>query len=163
MTVEEAMPTAGYAYALIEQLLQQGRLTKVQEIVFRQSWAGQTYSEMAVGSGYDCGYIKDTGSELWRSLSQALGEKVTKNNLHTVLKRIAEKQKDTNPQPSTNCTSWGEAIDVSQFYGRTAELETLSQWIVRDRTHSCSHTVSYGWYGENRAFGEASRTIAGRI
>ncbi len=134
MTVEEAMPTAGYAYALVEQLLERGRLTKVQEIVFRQSWAGQTYSEMAVESGYDCGYIKDTGSELWRSLSQALGEKVTKNNLHTVLKRIAEKQKHTNLQPSTNCTSWGEAIDVSQFYGRIAELETLSQWIVSHRT-----------------------------
>ncbi|MEH2212276.1 hypothetical protein [Nostoc sp.] len=29
---------------------------------------------------------------------------------------------------------WGEAIDVSRFYGRTTELETLSQWIVRDRT-----------------------------
>ncbi|MEH1815828.1 MAG: hypothetical protein V7K26_06255 [Nostoc sp.] len=29
---------------------------------------------------------------------------------------------------------WGEAIYLSRFYGRTTELETLSQWIVRDRT-----------------------------
>ncbi|BAZ49878.1 WD-repeat protein [Nostoc sp. NIES-4103] len=28
---------------------------------------------------------------------------------------------------------WGEAIDVSAFYGRTAELATLQQWIVGDR------------------------------
>ncbi|MBD2365428.1 pentapeptide repeat-containing protein, partial [Anabaena minutissima FACHB-250] len=28
---------------------------------------------------------------------------------------------------------WGEAIDVSAFYGRTAELATLQQWIVSDR------------------------------
>lgn len=27
---------------------------------------------------------------------------------------------------------WGEAIDVSIFYGRTAELSTLEQWIQRD-------------------------------
>ncbi|MCC5641660.1 hypothetical protein LC607_01530 [Nostoc sp. CHAB 5824] len=126
MTVEEAI-------ALIEQLLPQGRLTKVQEIVFRQSWAGQTYLDMAVESDYDPGHIKDIGSELWRSLSQALREKVTKNNLHGVLKRTAQGQKNTNAS-STNYTNWGEAIDVSQFYGRTTELETLSQWIMRDRT-----------------------------
>ncbi|MBD2519208.1 hypothetical protein H6G93_30460, partial [Nostoc sp. FACHB-973] len=25
---------------------------------------------------------------------------------------------------------WGEAIDVSRFYGRSTELEILSKWIV---------------------------------
>lgn len=85
MTVEEAI-------ALVEQLLERGSLTKVQEIVFRQSWAGQTYLEMAVECDYEPGYIKDVGYDLWRSLSQALGEKVTKNNLHGVLKRTAQRQ-----------------------------------------------------------------------
>ncbi|MGF2035134.1 MAG: NB-ARC domain-containing protein [Nostoc sp. CmiVER01] len=130
MTVEEAI-------ALVEQLLKRGRLTKVQEIVFRYSWEGKTYLEMAKEVTYDPGHIKDVGSQLWRSLSQALGEKVTKNNLHGVLKRTAQRQKDTNASSNLNfqpVTNWGEAIDVSQFYGRTAELETLSQWIVRDRT-----------------------------
>ena len=28
---------------------------------------------------------------------------------------------------------WGEAVDVSIFYGRTAELKTLAQWVVSDR------------------------------
>jgi WD40 repeat protein len=132
MTVEDAI-------ALVEQLLQKGRLTKVQEIVFRKSWAGKTYLEMAVESDYDPGHIKDVGCELWRSLSQALGEKVTKNNLHGVLKRTMHQQKSAHSYLSsgwqlvTNYTDWGEAIDVSQFYGRTTELATLSQWIVRDR------------------------------
>ncbi|OUL26791.1 hypothetical protein BV378_12270 [Nostoc sp. RF31YmG] len=132
MTVEEAI-------ALVEQLLQTGHLTKAQEIVFRKSWAGQTYLEMAVESDYDHGHIKDVGSELWRSLSQVLGEKVTKKNLHGVLQRAAQQQKSTNNssniyfQPVTNYTDWGEAIDVSQFYGRTTEIATLSQWIVRER------------------------------
>jgi hypothetical protein len=133
MTVEKAI-------ALVEQLLERGRLTKVQEIVFRSTWEGKTYLEMAQEVKYDPGYLKDVGYELWRSLSVALGEKVTKNNLHGVLKRSAQRQKDTNApstlnfQPFTSHASWGEAIDVSQFYGRTTELETLSQWIVRDRT-----------------------------
>ncbi|OYD95218.1 hypothetical protein CDG76_09510 [Nostoc sp. 'Peltigera membranacea cyanobiont' 210A] len=132
MTVEEAI-------AIVEQLLERGRLTRAQEIVFRYAWEGKTYLEMARTVTYDPGHIKDVGSELWRSLSQALGEKVTKNNLQGVLKRTAQRQQDINTsstlnfQPFTNYTNWGEAIDVSQFYGRTTELETLSQWIVRDR------------------------------
>ncbi|MEH2257433.1 NB-ARC domain-containing protein [Nostoc sp.] len=132
MTVEEAI-------AIVEQLLERGRLTRTQEIVFRYAWEGKTYLEMARAVTYDPGHIKDVGSELWRSLSQALGEKVTKNNLQGVLKRTAQRQQDINTfstlnfQPFTNYTNWGEAIDVSQFYGRTTELETLSQWIVRDR------------------------------
>src|SRR4028119_2179064 len=36
--------------------------------------------------------------------------------------RIANKHQD-----------WGEAIDVSLFYGRTEELTTLEEWIVTDR------------------------------
>ena len=133
MTVEEAI-------ALVEQLLERGRLTRAQEIVFRYAWEGKTYLEMARTVTYDPGHIKDVGSELWRSLSQALGEKVIKKNLHGVLKRTVQRQKNTNIsasfnfQPSTNYTNWGEAIDVSQFYGRTTELKTLSQWIVRDRS-----------------------------
>ena len=35
--------------------------------------------------------------------------------------------------PSRPYTSWGEAIDVSLFYGREQELKTLEQWIIGDR------------------------------
>ncbi len=38
----------------------------------------------------------------------------------------------TTPTPITQ-TDWGEAADVSIFYGRTAELTTLEQWLLRDR------------------------------
>ena len=44
------------------------------------------------------------------------------------------------PQIVTNLVSsrnkrqdWGEAVDVSVFYGRTEELATLERWIVKDR------------------------------
>ena len=127
------------AIALVKQLLPQGTLSKVQEIVFSQSWEGQTYLDIAINSGYDPGYIKDVGSELWRLLSKALNERVTKNNLHGVLKRYAQRQQDAitlstlNLQSANHYTHWGEAINVSLFYGRTAELETLSQWILGDR------------------------------
>ncbi len=35
--------------------------------------------------------------------------------------------------PLTPHTDWGEAVDVSMFYGRTNELNTLKQWILQDR------------------------------
>ncbi|MEH1796202.1 ATP-binding protein [Nostoc sp.] len=126
MTVEEAI-------AIVERLLKRGRLTRAQEIVFRYSWEGKTYLEMAGEVTYDPGHIKDVGSQLWRSLSQALNEKVTKNNLHGVLNRTAQQFNATNTSPTfTPHIDWGEAIDVSHFYGRTTELETLSKWIVGD-------------------------------
>ncbi|MGG6242880.1 hypothetical protein ACQ4N7_30165, partial [Nodosilinea sp. AN01ver1] len=38
------------------------------------------------------------------------------------------------PSPPTPLTlDWGEAIDASLFYGRATELDTLEQWIQRDR------------------------------
>ena len=102
MTLEEVIIMDRESLVLVEQLLKRGRLTTVQEIVFRQSWTGQTYLDMAIDSDYDLGYIKDVGSELWRSLSQALGEKVTKSNLHKVLKRIIQEQEISNSKQQFN-------------------------------------------------------------
>nr|WP_248277608.1 AAA-like domain-containing protein [Brasilonema sp. UFV-L1] len=50
---------------------------------------------MAKGSGYRSDYIKEVGSQLWQDLSDALGERVTKKNLHLVLNRL---QQDKNVQ-----------------------------------------------------------------
>jgi WD40 repeat protein/class 3 adenylate cyclase len=36
----------------------------------------------------------------------------------------------TPPLPTPSTLDWGEAMDVSVFYGRTAELATLERWIV---------------------------------
>lgn len=58
MTVEDAI-------ALVETLLDRKRLTRVQEIVFRQSWYGKTYLEIASDCKYDAGHLKDVGSDLW--------------------------------------------------------------------------------------------------
>lgn len=42
-------------------------------------------------------------------------------------------------------TDWGEAINVSIFYGRTVELVRLEQWIIGDREHHhCSMVAILG-------------------
>ncbi|MBV8887073.1 MAG: hypothetical protein JO235_24185, partial [Chroococcidiopsidaceae cyanobacterium CP_BM_RX_35] len=149
MTIEEALE-------IVESVIDQGHLNKVQEIVFRQSWEGKSYAEMARSSDYQVGYIRDAGSKLWQVLSRAFGKKVTKNNLHRVLKQrvyvaahttqtlyafTAECQQVnqsvaqlTNMEMTTGQhQDWADAIDVSIFYNRTAELATLQQWIVQER------------------------------
>lgn len=132
MTVEEAI-------ALVEQLLERGKLTKVQEAVFIGAWQGQSYAQIAAQAGYDEGYIKETGADLWKSLEKALGEKVKKQNLQGVLKRAAklnlEDASSLSAAPTLPVQSridWDGAPDVSRFYGRTEELSTLNQWVLQD-------------------------------
>ncbi|MEC4818990.1 MAG: AAA-like domain-containing protein, partial [Scytonema sp. PMC 1069.18] len=82
------------------------RLNDLQEFVFRKSWEGQTYQEMAESASYDANYVKDVGSKLWKLLSQTLEEEVTKSNFRSVLRRRAEvyssqrKSQDTEVLPT---------------------------------------------------------------
>ena len=57
MTVEDAI-------AFIEEVVQPKQLNKMQILVLASSYQGHSYQEMAISSGYDCGYIKDTGYKL---------------------------------------------------------------------------------------------------
>ncbi len=83
MTPDEVLET-------VEQILPHKRFGSIERLVVRQSWMGQTYSEMAQGTGYGSDYIKEVGSQLWQDLSGALGRRVTKKNLHLVLKHCAQ-------------------------------------------------------------------------
>lgn len=156
MTIEEAL-------VIIDTTLNQEHLSNLQELVFQQCWEGRTYSEIAEGSGYDHDYIRDVGFRLWQLLSKTFGEKVNKSNFQSVLRRKAQQTQVSDAPPETTdinvssqftqtnwlkaapnlvdskevtankCQDWGEATDVSVFYGRTEELSTLTQWIINDR------------------------------
>ncbi|QSJ17088.1 NACHT domain-containing protein [Nostoc sp. UHCC 0702] len=43
-----------------------------------------------------------------------------------------EQEADVEKIKSNQIQDWGEAIDVSVFYGRTAELEKTQQWIIQE-------------------------------
>jgi WD40 repeat protein len=127
--------TADEALALLDRLLEAQSLRDIQEQVFRHAWEGRTYPDMAERIGYDTGYIRDVGYELWRQLTQVLGEPVTKNNLQAVLRRQRERSPKlavpevtpTSP-PDRDCY-WGEQIDVSSVIGRENELQQLERWL----------------------------------
>lgn len=75
------------AITLVDKLLSPYRLTAIQEVVFRRCWEGSTYAEIAASEGYDADYVRVTGSRLWQKISQVLGERVTKKNIHAVLRQ----------------------------------------------------------------------------
>ena len=153
MTSEEAL-------ALVEREICRSRhlqrgLNSLQRTVFRYAWEDCSYGEIARQSGYELSYIKQTGSQLWQMLSQTLEAKVTKHNVQLVLRQnlsaagpaaattsVAQPsvkfstEFELKPQlkPSTApVIDWGNAVDVSCFYGRQAELNQLMQWATGDR------------------------------
>ena len=136
-------------------------LSDLQEIVLRSAWEGKTYTEIAQETHNEPNYLKSVGANIWKILTEALSEEVTKKNIKLVTKRNYEKLKkfDRDFQPlktnipkvtklasnieniepsrnknvTNNYRDWGEVLDVLFFYGRTQELATLEKWIVEDR------------------------------
>ncbi|MEG4073708.1 NB-ARC domain-containing protein [Microcoleus sp. Pol14C2] len=151
MTIEEAL-------LFLDSVLKQEHLNDVHILVLRQTWEGRSYPEIAKSAGYDAEYIKFVGFQLWQVLSRVFGEKVTKSNVQSVMRRKAQQAQVTVPLPhsqishkinkqidrsgtiadrvTTDLTkvnksiNWGEAIDVSIFYGRAEELALLEQWLI---------------------------------
>ena len=131
--------TAQEAIALIDHLLHannQQKLTDFQSFVFLGTWEGHSYQEIADRLAdrllyYELDYMKHIGSHLWRTLSQILGEKVSKHNLQAVLRRYQHRS-----APNNCIQDWGEASDVSHFYNRLQELETLETWISGNSTRA---------------------------
>ncbi len=128
------------AIALIDHLLQSAnkkqKLNDIQSRIFLETWEGHSYQEIADRLLYEHDYIKKVGSHLWQNLSQIIGEKISKHNLQTVLRRYQHCCAGIlHASKRDNCTQdWGEAIDVSQFYNRQQELETLETWISGNST-----------------------------
>jgi WD40 repeat protein len=129
-------------------------LSDVETAILSGAWYHQTYDQIAKTSGYSTSYLtRDVGPKLWKLLAEAIGESVSKTNFQTAIERQwqllskgdKEDQEETekssitcqtiqNPKSKIqNQTDWGEAVDVSLFYGRTEELATLEGWIQRDR------------------------------
>lgn len=174
MTAEEALE-------IIQKVLDKDSLNKIQDIVFRECWERRSYQEIATTYGYEVGYIRDVGYKLWNLLSNKFGNKINKNKLHLVLQQHSimvmpgAKQIDSNfidewqmTQPivpnsltaertrANQRQDWGDAVDVSNFYGRGVESTTLKRWIIQDR---CRLIVLLGMVGVGKTT-LAARTAA---
>ena len=75
-----------------------GRHLKDVEIeIFRGAWERKTYDEIAEETDYSPDYIcKDRGCKLWKYLSLALNEEVTKTNFKAAIKREWQRNSQAN-------------------------------------------------------------------
>ncbi|NJR57733.1 MAG: hypothetical protein HC769_02015 [Cyanobacteria bacterium CRU_2_1] len=129
------------------------RLSPVEAAILSGSWQGETYEEIASSANYAASYLKRyAGPKLWQLLSEALGEEVSKTNFRASLEYHCQQERAEVREPesgepeikaigkrereqsvgaciASTCVDWGEATDVSTFYGRLLELELLHQWI----------------------------------
>ncbi|WP_017297562.1 NB-ARC domain-containing protein [Nodosilinea nodulosa] len=131
------------ALALVERVLADrgvGPLSQLQATLLQQSWCDRTYQDMALALGYEVGYVKQIGSDLWQCLSENLGKKVTKRNLRGVLAQQLKARSAAGGEPDGGIPAqfcrrhdWGDASDAATFYGRTDELAQLHHWVLVDR------------------------------
>jgi WD40 repeat protein len=130
--------TGQEALTIIDHLLaknQQNTLKDIQSAVILQVWERNSYQKIGEELGYDADYIKQIAAQLWQLLSGIFGTKVAKSNFQAILQRY---------QRSLNKTNWGEAIDVSYFYGRQNCLQILQNWIIDSH---CRVVGILGWGG----------------
>jgi WD40 repeat protein len=155
------------------------RLRDIEVWIFEGSWNGQTYVEIAEAHNYTHQYLQqDVGPRFWKLLSNVFEEQLSKSNFRTVLERRFRQQAfapvDAAPAPTVLESSvlenpapleaadpsilpndhisrcdWGDAVDVSTFYGRSQELETLEQWVLgtAPQTKPCRMVALLGMGG----------------
>jgi WD40 repeat protein len=123
------------AEAIVKELLSPKYLSTPQQMVFRAAWQGQSYRNLAESAGYDQNYLKGVGAQVWRILATATKSKVTKANFKQIVESFADPadllELESEVLPSG--IDWGEAMDVSAFYGRELERRQIQQWILTDR------------------------------
>jgi WD40 repeat protein len=136
--------TPNEALAILDDLLKPKVLSQIQEFVFLQTFAGDSYGTMAEQSGYDEDYIKYVGARLWKLLSDLLGVKVSKTNLSSAIGQYVRSREEAiessltriDPGGTSHCRiDWGEATELYGFQGREAELAQLQAWIVPPLHH----------------------------
>lgn len=89
MLIEEAL-------ALIDIALDPSHFKNLHQDIFRLSWQGKSYQEIAETCGYDTDYVRHVGYQLWQNLSQALAQKVTKRNLQVVFRRLEQQSRTSS-------------------------------------------------------------------
>jgi tetratricopeptide (TPR) repeat protein len=106
-------------------------LNDLQCCILQQVWGGKTYGAIATVAGYSEGHIKDVAAQLWRLLSEALGERITKGNYRSRLKYWLKRAKHKVVQGITPVAS-SPAIDTPvtpTFIGREAALADIESLI----------------------------------
>jgi tetratricopeptide (TPR) repeat protein len=116
------------ALAKVEALVvaQTGKhLSELQRFILQQVWQEWKYLDIADIYGCTEGHAKDVGAELWKHLSQIMGEKITKKNLRRVMTNYLSR--DFSQLPSLKGSA--EYPYPPHFVGRSATIDQINQWV----------------------------------
>ncbi len=133
-------------------------LNHLQEIILKGTLQGQKYAKIASENNLSEGHVRDTASELWQALSDVLGEDVNKLNVRNILEKIilsnsgssgdfvsgnkvsicSKQKRSPKSSPLSKITENKTHLDIdtapeiTEFYGRIDELNTLKTWLIQD-------------------------------
>jgi hypothetical protein len=133
-------------------------LDHLQEIILKGTLKSQKYAKIASENHLSEGHVRDTASDLWQALSDVLGKNVNKLNARNILEKIiisnsgsrgdfvggnkvsiSSKQKRSHkssplakPIENQPYLDLDTAPEITGFYGRTDELNTLKTWLIQD-------------------------------
>ncbi|MFB2972820.1 NB-ARC domain-containing protein [Aerosakkonema sp. BLCC-F183] len=134
------------------------RLDHLQATILKGTLQGQKYAKIAAEHHLSEGHVRDTASELWQKLSETLGEDVNKLNARNILEKFiisnsvssgnfisfhevsicSKRKRLPKPYPLSKSTQKhhldiDNAPEITAFYGRYEELNTLKNWLIQDR------------------------------
>ncbi|KYC43101.1 hypothetical protein WA1_13445 [Scytonema hofmannii PCC 7110] len=124
-------------------------LRDVEAVVLRGAWQAKTYEQIAETCQYSLGYIKQVAApRLWKLLSEALGEDISKTNFRFIIERLWEGQpKKTLPSSeslnSVSATSINK-IDTRQSRGSSDRLRSSQTKLHQDWGEVPEINIFYG-------------------
>ncbi len=156
-------------------------MTEVEAAILVGAWYNQTYEEVAKSCGYSLNYLqRNAAPKFWKLLQQVLQRQLNKANARAILMQMIqavegrgeellktenrdfqdfENLVSLGVQPALAQVDWGEAPDVSVFYGRAEELETVKQWIEHDRCRLIAF-LGMGGIGKSSLAAKVAQTFA---
>lgn len=141
------------------------RLDQNEEIVFQAAWENLTYKEVAANNNIDLLHLQNSVAQrFYQALSVALGTKVGKLSLRTILEQRgvehsvpATEEKFSSstsivlaetsiPSPCTGFVLGGQPPNISQFVGYVEELTRLRQLTFENQ---CVALIGQGGVGKS--------------
>ncbi|MCL1471152.1 ATP-binding protein [Argonema antarcticum] len=141
-------------------------LDDVQRAVVEGTWQRQTYDDIAQKCHVTKNYVGDVGAELWKLLSEALGEDIKKTNFRSNLERVyiessqnicigtnhnftfssqilnqpnkQHQESNTNTQSKSTNHDLTLAPQIIKFHNRESEIKNISNWIFNQNIHLIS-------------------------
>ncbi|MGL4497911.1 MAG: NB-ARC domain-containing protein [Planktothrix sp.] len=138
-------------------------LDSLQRVILEGAWDGKGYQDIAKEYHCSSDHVRKSASELWKLLSELLGEDIKKKNVRSLIEngvfsyyyndvvhignqinvcndlyKYSKNPKTRSPSTPSNKSEprydLSQAPEYNRFYKRSDELATLKQWILAEHS-----------------------------